>query len=217
MQSGQWPRPLILASSSPARRELLERAGFQFEVIPPDIEEPDGTDVTDIRRFVADLAWQKAAAVASRVSFGVVLAADSVGWHAGEVIGKPRDRDDARRILRRLSNTEHELWTGVCLWFCPENWQIMWQEKSRLFMRQLSDPELENYLDSGQWEGKSGAYAIQEQNDPFLTVLEGSVSNVIGLPVESLQRCWSWLSRTHGEIWQPVAPPVSGPQKACTK
>jgi len=205
MQGGQWPRPLILASGSPARRELLERAGFQFEVIPPNIEEPDGTGVADIRRFVADLAWQKAAAVAPRVRYGVVLAADSVGWHAGEVIGKPRDRDDARRILRRLSNTEHELWTGVCLWFCPENWQIMWQEKSRLFMRQLSDTELENYLDTGQWEGKSGAYAIQEQNDPFLTVLEGTVSNVIGLPVESLQRCWSWLSHTHGEIWQPVA------------
>lgn len=185
-----WPRPLILASGSEARHELLRRHGFTCRVIPPEIEEPDGTGVQDVRQYVAELAWRKAYAVAMRVEHGVVLAADSVGWHKGEVIGKPLDREDARRILCRLSGTEHELWTGVCVWLRPEDYQIAWQEKSRLYMRPLSSEELENYLDSGQWQGKSGAYAIQEQNDPFLTVIEGTVSNVIGLPVETFRRLW---------------------------
>jgi len=191
-----------LASSSPARRELLARAGFCFEVVSPNIHEPDGTGICDIRAYVAELAWRKAAAVALGIAWGVVLAADSVGWHGGEVIGKPRDRADARRILQRLSGTEHELWTGVCLWLRPEDWQIAWQEKSRLFMRPLTESELESYLDTGQWQGKSGAYAIQEQDDPFLTVLEGSVSNVIGLPVETLQRIWNWLGCAWAESHQ---------------
>jgi septum formation protein len=169
---------------------LLRKHGFAFEIRPHGIEEPDGVGVRDIRQYVAELAWRKASAVASGINWGVVLAADSVGWHEGEVIGKPADRDHARTILRRLSGTRHELWTGVCLWLRPEDWQLCWQEKSVLFMRPLSDQELEDYLDSGQWEGKSGAYAIQEQNDPFLTVLEGTVSNVIGLPMETLQRLW---------------------------
>lgn len=199
MVNRNWPRPLILASSSPSRRDLLARAGFCFEVVPPNIYEPDGAGICDIRAYVAELAWRKAAAVAPGIAWGVVLAADSVGWHGGEVIGKPRNRADARRILQRLSGTEHELWTGVCLWLRPEDWQIAWQEKSRLFMRPLTESELESYLDTGQWQGKSGAYAIQEQNDPFLTVLEGSVSNVIGLPVETLKRIWDWLGYAWGE------------------
>ncbi|MCS7161171.1 MAG: nucleoside triphosphate pyrophosphatase [Gemmatales bacterium] len=185
-----WPRPLILASSSPARRELLRKYGFDFEAMPPQIEEPDGIGVTDVRPYVAELAWRKAYAVASRVSFGIVVAADSVGWHQGEVIGKPLDREHARSILLRLSGTVHELWTGVCVWVRPENWQLAWQEKSTLSMRPFSEAELEAYLDSGQWQGKSGAYAIEEHNDPYLTVLEGTVSNVIGFPMETFCKVW---------------------------
>ncbi|MCS6976337.1 MAG: Maf family protein [Gemmatales bacterium] len=177
---------LILASASEGRRDLLRRAGFEFEVIPSGVEEPSGEGVSDPRAFVQQVAWLKAAAVAAKVSEGIVLAADSVGWHGGQIIGKPVDRDDARRILRRLSGTVHELWTGVCLWLRPDEVQICWQERSLVHMKALSDVDLEAYLDTGAWEGKSGAYAIQEAGDPYLTVLEGSVSNVVGLPVESL-------------------------------
>lgn len=183
-------RPLILASSSPARQELLRKYGFTFAVVPPQIEEPTGAGVEDVRIYVAELAWRKAYAVASRVTYGVILAADSVGWHQGQVIGKPDNREHARAILRQLRGTQHELWTGVCLWLRPEDWQLAWQEKSLLYMRPISDEELESYLDTGQWEGKSGAYAIQEQNDPFLTVVEGTISNVVGLPMETLQDVW---------------------------
>jgi septum formation protein len=177
---------LILASSSPARQELLRRAGYDFVVFPPEVVEPSGEGVQDPRRYVQEVAWLKAAAVAPRVAEGIVLAADSVAWHQGRIIGKPRDRQDARRILSSLCGSIHELWTGVCLWLRPLDWQISWQERSRLHMKALSAEELSAYLDAGHWEGKSGAYAIQENGDPYLTVLEGTVSNVVGLPMERL-------------------------------
>src|SRR5690606_38533792 len=102
-----------------------------------------------------------------------------VGWIDGRVIGKPEDEADARRILRTLSGRVHELWTGVCLWRRPGDWQLAWQERSLVRMRPMSDAEMDEYLATRQWRGCSGAYAIREQDDPYLEVVEGSVSNVI--------------------------------------
>jgi septum formation protein len=191
----RMPFRLILASGSPARRELLAQAGYPFEVMPAAIDEPDGAGCTDIRAFVQQVAWLKAAAVAPRVADGVVLAADTVGWLDGKVIGKPADAGDARRILRTLSGREHELWTGVCLWRRPDDLQVAWQEVTRVAFAALSDAELERYLQTRQWEGCSGAYAIQGTNDPYVCPVEGSTSNVIGLPMETLQGTLRWLAR----------------------
>ena len=182
------PLRLILASASLGRRELLKQAGYAFEVQPSQVDEPGGAGIRDIRTFVQQVAWLKAAAVAQRVASGIVLAADSVGWIQGEVIGKPADRDDARRILRLLRGTEHELWTGAILWRRPDNVQLAWQEVSRVAFRALSDQEIETYLNTRLWEGCSGAYAVQGPDDPYVRVVEGTVSNVVGLPVETLGR-----------------------------
>lgn len=185
---------LVLASGSAARRELLGRAGLEFDVIPADIDEPTGEDFADPRAFVEHVAWRKAAAVAPRVVVRageprtIVLAADTVGWVAGRPIGKPKDRDDARRILRTLAGTEHELWTGVCLWARPDDVQLAWQEVSVVAMRAMGDADVEQYLGSRQWQGCSGAYAIQEDDDPYVRVIRGSRTNVIGLPMETLAR-----------------------------
>jgi septum formation protein len=187
------PRRLILASSSPDRRILLERAGYQVEVMPSHIDEPTGEGFHDPRHFVMTVSWLKAAAVAPKVPEGLVLAADTVGWLDGQVIGKPTDVDDARRIITSLSGREHELWTGVVLWRRPDNVQIVWQECTRLFSRKLSAQELDAYLATDAWVGRSGAYAIQEDNDPFLSIVDGSLTNVIGLPMESLERQLQWL------------------------
>ena len=119
--------------------------------------------------------------------------ADTVGWLDGRVIGKPEDEQDARRILRTLSGRVHELWTGVCLWRIADGWQLQWQERTLVRMRPLSDGELDDYLATRQWVGCSGAYAIKEDGDPFLTVEDGSLSNVIGLPMESLERALGLL------------------------
>jgi septum formation protein len=189
----QLPFRLTLASGSPARRDLLARAGYPFEVRPAHVEEPTGAGVTDIRAYVQQVAWMKAAAVAPQVTEGVVLAADTVGWLDSRVIAKPDDEADARRILRTLSGREHELWTGVCLWRRPDDLQLAWQEMTVVAFAPLSDPELERYLATRQWEGCSGAYAIQERDDPYVRVVRGSMSNVIGLPMESLRKVLEFI------------------------
>ena len=182
------PPRLILASGSRGRRYLMEQAGYTFEAIPADIDEPTEAPAGDIRRYVHELSWRKAAAVAGRIAEGVIVAADTVGWLDGRVIGKPDDRADAGRIIRAMSGRDHELWTGVTLWRRPDDLQICWQEVSQLYLRSLTDDELRAYLDHEEnWRGNSGAYAIRE-NDPYLTLTSGSLSNVIGLPMESLAR-----------------------------
>jgi septum formation protein len=184
----QTPVRLILASASWGRRQLLQDADYQFEVMPSNVDEPTGEGITDIRGFVQHVAWLKAAAVAQRIDAGIVLAADSVGWQHDQVIAKPADRDDARRILRLFRGTAHELWTGAILWRRPDNVQLAWQEVSRVAFRGMTDADIETYLDTRQWEGCSGAYAVQGPDDPYVQVVEGTVSNVVGLPMETLGR-----------------------------
>lgn len=182
------PIRLILASGSWGRRELLRQAGWSFEVQPANIDEPTDAGFTDPRTLVQHIAWLKAAAVAPRIDAGILIAADTVGWLDGQVIAKPNDEADARRILRLLGGTVHELWTGVCLWRRPDNLQLAWQEVSRVAFKAMSEDELRTYLLTRQWEGCSGAYAIQEKDDPHVRVIEGSTTNVVGLPMESLAR-----------------------------
>jgi len=172
---------------------MLERAGYFIDVIPSGIDEPTGQGFTDPRHYVMTVSWLKAAAVAPQVEDGLILAADTVGWLDGRIVGKPNDIDDARAILTSLSGREHELWTGVVLWRRLDDLQIIWQECTRLFFRKLSTQELDAYLATDTWVGRSGAYAIQEENDPYLHIIEGSLTNVIGLPMESLQRYLLWL------------------------
>jgi septum formation protein len=181
------PVRLILASASPARRELLARTGWPFEVLPADVDEPIG-GFTDPRTFVQSVAWLKAAAVAPRLDAGLVLAADTIAWINGQPVLKPADEADARRILRELGGREHELWTGIILWRRPDDVQLAWQECSRVHFAALTEEELDRYLATRSWRGHSGAYAILEEKDPCVRVLAGSVSNVIGLPLESLRK-----------------------------
>ena len=193
----QLPFRLILASGSPARRDLLRRAGYTFEVVPSNVDEPTGAGFTDARTLVEHIAWLKAHAVVRRRTVAepaLILAADTVGWLNGQVIGKPENEADARRILSLLMGTEHELWTGVCLWLWPQNMQIAWQEVSRVQMTPLPPPQLDAYLAGGAWRGCSGAYAIQEEgDDPLVQLRSGTKSNVIGLPMETLEVVLEWL------------------------
>lgn len=185
------PFRLILASASPARRYLLGRAGYTFDVIPSHIDEPTAERFPDPRTLVAHIAWLKAKEVVGQIASAeptVILAADTIGWHAGHVLGKPADRADARRILDILAGTTHELWTGVCLWLKPAGVQVTFQERSLVAMKALDDAELDAYLAGNAWEGNSGAYAIRESgDDPFVRVVEGELTNVIGLPMPALE------------------------------
>jgi septum formation protein len=188
------PVRLILASASPARRELLARTGLQFEVMPADVEEPTG-GFSDPRTFVQNVSWLKAAAVAPRVDQGLVLAADTIAWINGHPVLKPADEADARRILRELAGREHELWTGVVLWRRPDDLQVIWQERTVVAFAPVSDAQLDAYLATRSWKDHSGAYAIQEKDDPYVRVVKGSMTNVIGLPLETLTGVLAWLLR----------------------
>lgn len=187
---------LILASGSFGRRELLKHSGYSFDVLPSNIDEHDGTGVTDPRRYVAELAWQKAAAVSSTVhaTDSMILAADSTVWHQNQIIGKPVDETDARRILGSLAGTIHHLWTGVCLWRTSDGMQVCWQELSELYFKALTPAELDHLIATKVWEGKAGGYGIESHGDPYLTVRTGTISNVIGLPMESLAATLKWFA-----------------------
>lgn len=181
---------LTLASASLGRRLLLEQLGRPFEILPADIDEP--TDFSDPRTFVQTVSWLKANAVVqgqgTKDRDRIVLAADTIGWIDDQAILKPEDENDARRILRQLGGRTHELWTGVVLWRCSDDLQIIWQECSRVNFVRLSEPELDHYLATRIWKGCSGAYAVKETSDPYVQIVSGSLSNVIGLPMESLVR-----------------------------
>jgi septum formation protein len=183
----QQPFRLILGSASPARRYLLERDGYRFEARPAHLDEPTHAGYPNPRQLVQHIAWLKAEAIAPQVDEGIVLTADTVAWLDGQVIGKPADETDARRILRFLGGREHELWTGVCLWRRPDDVQLAWQERSLVLFNKLSDAELDAYIASREWQNNSGAYAIKETEDPHVRVVQGSVSNVIGLPMETFR------------------------------
>jgi septum formation protein len=186
------PIRLILASASPARRELLARLGRPFEVLPAHIDEPTGFH--DPRTEVQTVSWLKAAAVAPRVEAGIILAADTIGWVDGAAVLKPADEADARHILRSLGGREHELWTGVTLWRRPDDVQLIWQERSLVHFTALADEEMDRYLATREWKDHSGAYAIREDHDPYVRVVEGSITNVIGLPLETLGQRLAWLA-----------------------
>jgi septum formation protein len=189
------PFRLTLASGSVGRRYLMEKWSYTFDVKPADIDEPREARFGSCRQFVQEVAWLKAAAVAPRISEGVILAADSVGWIDRTVISKPEDEADARRILQTLSGRVHELWTGVCLWRPSDGMQLAWQERSLVRMKPFTEAELNAYLATKKWVGCSGAYAIDEENDPYLTVEEGTISNVIGLPMETLDKALEMWTR----------------------
>ncbi len=187
------PTRLILASASPARRELLARTGLPFTVEAADVEEPTG-GFRDPRTMVQAVSWMKAAAVAPRHGSALVLAADTIAWINGHPVLKPDDEADARRILRELAGHEHDLWTGVTLWRRPDDLQLIFQERTRVAFAPMSAAQLDTYLATRSWLGHSGAYAIQEKDDPYVRVVEGSMSNVIGLPLEALRRALPLLA-----------------------
>jgi septum formation protein len=176
---------LILGSSSPSRIELLKRIFNSFEIIKPDIEEPS-SGFSSPREQVAVISWLKGQEVSLQVKQGIIIAADTIGWIDGKPLLKPIDREDAKEMISRMSGRNHELWTGVVLWHKPTNLQLCWQEQSIVSFKKVSPAEIENYLETRSWKNHSGSYAIEEENDPWVQISQGSITNVIGLPLESL-------------------------------
>lgn len=171
---------LILASASTRRAELLRAAGIPFEVSPVEIDERfhAGEKPEDA---VARLAEAKAGAVPARYTDGVVLGADTTVVVGGQALGKPTDAADAARMLRLLSGRTHDVLTGVCL--CAQDRRLVHVEPTRVRMAKMSDEEVAWYSSTGEGSDKAGGYAVQGLASRFIEGIEGSYSNVVGLPI----------------------------------
>ena len=173
---------LILASASPRRAELLRAAGFDFEIVATDIDErlrPDEPPAAFVRRLAAEKSAAGLAQV--RPDDVVVLGADTAVVVDGEVLGKPRDDHDAAAMLARLSGRRHEVLTGVSL--RTSTAEAGFVEATTVEFSHLSDAEIAWYVASGEGRDKAGAYAIQGLAARFIPRIEGSYSNVVGLPL----------------------------------
>ncbi len=177
--------PIILASQSPRRRELLALYGLPFEV------EPSLADEEHVcgggRERVRELARRKCKEVAQRHPGRLVLAADTLVCVDDRVLGKPRDEADAARMLRLLSGRAHEVYTGLCLRL-PDGRELLDTDATRVHFLPLTDALIDRYIQSGEPMDKAGAYAIQGGAGVFVSHIEGSPSNVIGLPLGLLTR-----------------------------
>lgn len=179
--------PLVLASGSPRRAELLRAAGYQFEIQPAADSAECGIESRETApEMVARLAFQKAADVIRKRKRGLILAADTLAACEGQILGKPTDRDHAESMLKLLSGTKHDVYTGVCLWSAATNRCYVDVVRSRLQMQPLTAEQLETYLDTSLWEGKAGAFGYQDGNDWISVIGQDSESNIVGLPMERL-------------------------------
>jgi septum formation protein len=190
----------ILASSSPRRRELLTEAAYEFRVVDPPLDEP--TDHIGLRPIdqAESLAYFKARAVIEAFRPDVpVLGADTVVALGERVFGKPADAAHAREILSTLGGTRHAVITGVAL-IAPDGYRLIASDTTYVQMRALGPAEMDAYIAGGAWQGKAGAYGIQDSGDPFVVALEGSFSNVVGLPLELVRNMLEQesLRRNHG-------------------
>ncbi len=176
----------VLASKSPRRREILKNIGLEFEIIVSDTDE--SSDITDPCALTEELAARKGRAVADMLKNEgklcgdtVIISADTVVVCDGEILGKPRDRDDAYRMLRMLSGRHHEVVSGIALIYrdacCASH------STTSVYFNELSDEEIYRYIDSGEPFDKAGAYAVQGLASLFVNRIDGCYFGVVGLSV----------------------------------
>ena len=177
---------LILASRSPRRHALLTEAGYSFEVVFPSDEAECGIgEHESSAEAVARLARQKAEDVVRRIPEGLVLGCDTVADCEGSILGKPTDLEHAREMLQSLRGRTHRVLSSLCLWRVGETPDVRVAE-TVLVMDRIPDDAIEDYLESGLWKGKAGAFGLQDRQG-WIHIVQGSESNVVGLPMELLE------------------------------
>lgn len=185
-QGGTGNYPLILASASPRRAELLAQMGLSFRIVQSDVPEISHDQLT--AREVAQVnAYRKARTVAKRHVDALVLGADTVVCAGQVLFGKPSDQAEALRMLEQLQGRTHQVITAVCLLYLREHRQRLFAETTDVTFKALGSSEIESYIARTNPLDKAGAYAIQEHGEMLIERVDGSHSNVIGLPVERLK------------------------------
>jgi septum formation protein len=190
---------LILASASPRRAELLRAAGFDFDVVAANVDESIRRDEPP-SAYVRRLAADKSAAVVARQDV-LILAADTAVVVDGDILGKPRDDEEAAAMLRRLSGRRHEVLTGISL--RQNSHEVGRVETTAVFFSPLSEDDVTWYVASGEGRDKAGAYAIQGLASRFIPRIEGSYSNVVGLPVATVFELITEISGTRPDHSSP--------------
>jgi len=194
---------IILASASPRRKQLLAEAGYKFDVVVSQIDESIcSTDKITSVEYAKQLALAKANDVADKYPDSIVIGADTVVDFEGQIIGKPRDACHAEEITRMLFSKPHKVITGLAL-VCKSGtailavssragspcYKIVEAETTVVYPRKLTDAQIAGHINSGIWQNKAGAYSIRD-NDPFVDHIEGSMTNVMGMPMELLKRLY---------------------------
>lgn len=177
---------LILASASPRRRELLAQIGLEFTVIPSHAEEVITKQIPS--EVVEELSAQKARDIAASVEEGIIIGADTVVCQDGKIMGKPKDRADARRMLRQIQGGSHSVFTGVTVLVKERGSEVCttFFKETRVQVYPMTEQETEKYLDTGEPMDKAGAYGIQGRFAAWIEGIEGDYNNVVGLPVAAL-------------------------------
>lgn len=187
--SGQIQCPLILASASPRRRKLLAEAGYEFVVDPPDIDESafeaDGISPCE---YASRLALAKAKSTAEKHPHCLVIGADTVVDCNGEIIGKAADAKQAEKITKKLFNKAHKVITAVAVVRLSDGTEVVESDATTIYPKKLTDKQIAGHVKGRAWQDKAGAYAIKETGDKFIEKINGSLTNVMGLPMELVQR-----------------------------
>jgi len=181
-------KQIVLASSSPRRSSLLRQIGINFEIVPPDVDESRYSFEGDPSVTAERLALAKAQSAAGRIDARgrLVLGADTVVLFEGEVIGKPKDADDAFAMLQKLAGRSHRVLTGYALLDPRTNRAVTAHERTVVSMRELTDAEIRAYVDTGEPLDKAGSYGAHALGAGLITRVEGCFYNVIGLPLARL-------------------------------
>ena len=193
-------RPLILASQSPRRKQILENMGFTFNVHIPEVENENNYITIDhIEKSVQKLALAKANSVAAQYTSSLVLGSDTVVVVDKQIIGKPVNREDAKLMLQRLSGRMHKVYSGVALTCADINFTSTAAACTDVFFRDVPEEEIEEYLTVDEYADKAGAYAIQGRAMTFVDKINGCFYNVMGLPIsETMSLCKAYTEFLKG-------------------
>jgi septum formation protein len=194
---------IILASASPRRKQLLAEAGYKFISITPNIDESAfPANQYTACEYAKKLALAKAKSVAEKYPNCVVIGADTIVDFDGEIIGKPADAKDAEQITKKLFSRPHKVITGLAIVRLNDGIEIIESDTTTVYPKKMKASQIAEHIKSGTWRDKAGAYAIQETGDEFIEKIDGSLTNVMGLPMELLQRLLTTIiDSTPRKMW----------------
>lgn len=182
---------IVLASASPRRRELLEQIGIKFDIVVSNEPEDEIDKSLSPENYTSELALMKACNVAKKLTGtkrkdSLIIAADTVVYSDGKILGKPKDSDDAFRILKSLSGKAHEVYTGICVMRLTDGYATSKSIKTMVKFKELTDKTIKAYIKTGEPADKAGAYGIQGRGAVLVEEICGDYFNVVGLPLSAL-------------------------------